>query len=146
MLTRNTLIALAREWEGTPYRHQASLKGAGADCLGFIRGLYREAAGREPERPPAYTPDWGEARIHGGEPMLEAARRHLIEKKPGAARVGDVLLFRMSPHAPVKHCALLCAPGRMIHAWSGRAVCETGIGPWWARRLTHVFTFPFVSD
>lgn len=37
----HTLLKEARSWVGTPYQHQATTKGAGCDCLGFIRGLYR---------------------------------------------------------------------------------------------------------
>jgi cell wall-associated NlpC family hydrolase len=29
------IIAAARSWIGTPYCHQASLKGVGCDCSGF---------------------------------------------------------------------------------------------------------------
>ncbi|HMM10451.1 MAG TPA: peptidase, partial [Paracoccus solventivorans] len=51
-------VEIARGWIGTPYVHQGSVKGAGADCLGLIRGVWRELYGTEPEAPPPYTPDW----------------------------------------------------------------------------------------
>ena len=41
-------------WIGTPYRHQASLKGVGCDCLGLVRGVWRAVIGDEPERAPPY--------------------------------------------------------------------------------------------
>ena len=44
---REEIVRLAREWIGTPYQHQASLKGVGADCLGFLRGVWREAVGED---------------------------------------------------------------------------------------------------
>lgn len=31
------IVAAARGWIGTPYLHQASLKGVGTDCLGLVR-------------------------------------------------------------------------------------------------------------
>jgi cell wall-associated NlpC family hydrolase len=31
-LTRDVIVAQARSWLGTPYRHQASLKGVGCDA------------------------------------------------------------------------------------------------------------------
>ncbi len=49
------VVAAARNWLGTPYRHQASVKGVGADCLGLVRGVWREVAGEEPETVPAYS-------------------------------------------------------------------------------------------
>ena len=54
------VVGAARGWIGTPYVHQASVRGAGCDCLGLLRGVWREVIGAEPETPPAYTPDWAE--------------------------------------------------------------------------------------
>jgi NlpC/P60 family putative phage cell wall peptidase len=56
------IIAAARSWIGTPYRHQASLKGVGCDCLGLLRGVWREVMGAEPEAPPPYAAGWAESR------------------------------------------------------------------------------------
>ena len=54
-------VAAARLWLGTPYVHQASARGAGSDCLGLVRGVWRALYGAEPERPPAYSAGvrWG---------------------------------------------------------------------------------------
>lgn len=135
----------ARGWIGTPYLHQASCRGVGTDCLGLVRGIWREVMGAEPERPPAYTPDWAEAT--GEERMLGAATRYLCHVE-GEAGMGDVLLFRMVARGPAKHAAILVSErleaGSMIHAYSGHAVCETHIGDAWRRRLVAVFRFPGV--
>ncbi|MFD0934795.1 peptidase P60, partial [Methylobacterium trifolii] len=40
-LTGADVVAQARLWLGTPYRHQASLAGVGCDCLGLLRGVWR---------------------------------------------------------------------------------------------------------
>ena len=37
-------LAEARRWIGTPYQHQASVLGAGCDCLGVLRGVWRGGA------------------------------------------------------------------------------------------------------
>jgi len=37
-LNRQLIVVETRDWIGTPYRHQASLKGVGCDCLGLVRG------------------------------------------------------------------------------------------------------------
>ena len=47
------VVATARGWLGTPYLHQASCRGAGCDCLGLLRGLWRALAGAEPAARPA---------------------------------------------------------------------------------------------
>src|SRR5699024_2841446 len=131
-----------RGWIGTPYRHQASLKGVGCDCLGLIRGVWREVVGAEPERPPAYSADWAEA--SGCEAMADAARRHLAEVPLNEIAAGDVLLFRWRTHLPAKHAAIATGAG-MIHAQDGAAVCEVPLTAWWRRRIAFVFRFPGVS-
>ena len=138
------IVAAARGWLGTPYLHQASAKGAGADCLGLVRGVWREVCGAEPETPPAYTPDWSEA--SGREVLWAAAARHLAPVPRAEAGLGDVLLFRMRRNGPAKHLAILSdmrgAEPRMIHAYSGRGVVENSLGPSWARRVAAAFRFP----
>jgi NlpC/P60 family putative phage cell wall peptidase len=129
----------ARSWIGTPYRHQASLKGVGCDCLGLLRGVWREVMGREPELPPPYSPDWAEA---GADTLVAAARRYLTEIDRRDLAPGDVLLFRWRDTLPAKHCAVVASPGSMIHAHDGASVVEVALCPWWRRHLAHAFRFP----
>ncbi len=139
-MSADAIVAAARRWIGTPYLHQTSLRGAGCDCLGLVRGVYAEMCGRPAEAPPPYSRDWAEAA--GCETMLEAARRHLAEIAPAQAAPGDVLIFRMRTHAMAKHAAILSAPDRMIHAAEGAPVCEVHLGAWWRRRIAAAFRFP----
>ncbi len=60
MTMREQILAEARTWIGTPYRHQASLRGVGCDCLGLVRGVWRVLYTSEPEATPAYAPDWAD--------------------------------------------------------------------------------------
>lgn len=143
-LTRAAVVAEARRWIGTPYHHQASLRGVGCDCLGLVRGVWRALYGDEPERPPLYSPDWAEA--GGRDTLLEAARRHLVPVAPAARATGDVLLFRWRAHLPAKHAGIVSAPGCMIHAHDGAAVAEVAIGPWWRRHIAFAFRFPGIDD
>ncbi|MBX3523232.1 MAG: C40 family peptidase [Xanthobacteraceae bacterium] len=140
MTKSDEIVAAARGWIGTPYRHQASLKGVGCDCLGFLRGVWREVQGSEPELPPAYSADWAEAGAR--ETLADAARRHLLEISLGEIAPGDVLLFRWRAHLPAKHCAIIATPKRMIHAHDGAAVAEVYFASWWRRRLAYAFRFP----
>jgi NlpC/P60 family putative phage cell wall peptidase len=99
------ILTLARAWVGTPYQHQASLKGVGCDCLGFVRGVYAEACGRAAEAPPSYSRDWAEAARR--ETLIEAAERHMVCLPLNHAEPGDVLIFRLRLGAMAKHCAIL---------------------------------------
>ena len=67
VLTRSSIVEAARDWIGTPYRHQASLRGVGCDCLGLVRGVWRTLVGGEPETPGPYGSDWAEAAGEEGE-------------------------------------------------------------------------------
>jgi NlpC/P60 family putative phage cell wall peptidase len=137
------VVALARSWIGTPYRHQGSCKGAGTDCLGLLRGLWREMLGAEPVAVPPYTPDWAETA--GAEDLLVAARRFLMPVAEGAAAEGDVLVLRMRDRGPAKHVGILADAGphpTLIHAYSGHGVVESPLTPSWARRIAGAFRFP----
>ncbi len=135
-----SVIAAARTWIGTPYHHQASMKGVGADCLGLVRGVYREVMDCEPEIPPPYTRDWGE--VVSGEPLLSAAARHLTPIAVAHISPADVLVFRLRSGMAAKHCAILVSPQTMVHAMEGTAASEVVFCSWWRRHLAGAFRFP----
>jgi len=164
---RAAIVAEARRWIDTPYHHQASCIAVGVDCVGLVRGVWRELFGGEPETLPGYGRDWSEAT--GRETLLEAARRHFIEVEPDAARAGDVLLFRYRPQTVAKHVGILAiSPSRsgepaefqkstsrlsdplarasLIHAVVGAPVTEIALTGWWRRRVVAAFQFPGVID
>jgi len=155
MTTRDEIVTEALTWVATPYRHQASLKGVGCDCLGLIRGVWRALYGGEPEAAPDYTPDWAEAK--GAETLAEAAGRHMTAVAPDAAEAGDVLLFRWRPNLPAKHAGVLIWPSRselrssspldrFVHAQEGAAVTTATLTPWWRRRVAYAFRFPGIHS
>ena len=100
-----TLSRLARGWIGTPYHHQASLRRIGTDCLGLVRGVWRELYGDDAETPPAYSRDWAEA--SGDEAMLEAARAISYQSRSRRSNAGDVIIFRLRAGFVAKHAAIL---------------------------------------
>lgn len=137
-------VVAARGWIGTPYRHQGSVRGAGADCLGLLRGVWREIYGAEPEAVPAYTPDWSEPARE--ERLWAAAARHLREIAPGEPLApGQVILFRMRAGGVAKHLGILARAGdcpSFVHAYSGHAVVESPLSGPWRRRIAARFEFP----
>jgi NlpC/P60 family putative phage cell wall peptidase len=138
----DAVVAAARGWIGTPYRHQASVKGAGCDCLGLLRGVWRELLGREPVAVPGYTPDWAEA---GGDEILMRVAARWLEARVWPPEPGDVLLFRIREGGIAKHLGICGRAGpsaSFIHAYSGHAVLETSLSAPWARRVVAVFAFP----
>lgn len=140
-MKRSDIIAEAASWIGTPYHHQASLKGAGADCLGLVRGVWRGLYGPEPAPVPAYGQDAND----GAEALLVGLSAHLV-RGAGEPMPGDLLLFRLRENWPARHCALLIEDSRFVHAVSGRSVATGAFGQWWRRRLVAHFAFPWLED
>lgn len=143
VLAVDHVVAEARTWLGTPYVHQASVRGAGTDCLGLIRGVWRGLLGAEPQAVPGYTADWSEA--EGREELRGAALRWLVAKPLDQASPGDVLLFRMREGAVAKHVGIQSETGgqpRFIHAYAGHAVVESPLSDPWARKIVGRFAFP----
>ena len=140
---RAMIVVAARRWIGTPYLHQASLLDVGCDCLGLVRGVWRDVIGSEPEHSGPYSADWAEA--SGLERLAEAGARHFEPVKIGDFDAGDVLLFRWRDRLPAKHLAIATCSTSMIHAHDGAAVCEIALPPWWRRRLAFAFRFPGVG-
>ena len=141
------VIAATRAWLGTPYRHQASLRGVGCDCLGLVRGVWRDVVGDEPETAPAYSANWAET--NGQETLLAAAGRNFKPIPKSRMEAGDVLVFRMNAGSVAKHCGILCATGeapRFIHAYEGQEVVEAALLPFWKSRLAGVFRFPITRE
>lgn len=137
---RARVLAAARGWIGTPYRHQGSRRGVGCDCLGLVRGVWRELYGREPETPPAYSAQW--AAIDGRDALSEAATRHFQPVPIAEARPGDLVLFRWREGRPAQHCGLLDEGGRVIHAYEGASVVSSPLTPGWAGRIAGAYRFP----
>lgn len=136
-------VTAARGWIGTPYRHQAACKGAGCDCLGLLRGVWREVLGDEPEPVPAYSMDWSEPQ--GDEVLWRAAGRWLRPKALNDDAAGDVILFRMRQGSVAKHLGIVGRVGAdasFIHAYAGRAVNESALTLPWRRRIVARFEFP----
>jgi NlpC/P60 family putative phage cell wall peptidase len=134
------LVQIARSWIGTPYVHQASLKHVGCDCLGLLRGIWRELTGEEPEEAPPYSLDWAEAT--GAETLYIALKRHAGEVGTERLAPGDIALFRMASRGPAKHCGVVAERGgapSLIHARQNKRVSEELLSLFWRNKLAFAF-------
>lgn len=138
------VIEAAMAWLGTPYRHQGSRKGVGCDCLGLVRGVWRDLYGTEPEDPGSYAADWAETGDR--DRLMEAARRYCRERSATGPSPGDLVLFRWRPNVAAKHAGIMVASDRFIHAYQGQAVLISALVPHWRRRIAGVFAFPALSS
>lgn len=132
-------MAAARQFLGTPYRHQASLAGAGCDCLGLLRGVWRARYGAEPMAMPPYRADLRDPLNAGA---LRQAAEALLIVETGPLGPGQVLLFRLNGMVEPKHCGILVSAQRFIHAQERLGVVEANLTEAWARRVSGRFRFP----
>lgn len=132
------VVTAARGWIGTPYHHQQSKKGIGVDCLGLVRGVWREIVGPEAVSVPTYGSSW---KTGGDDLMMDGLKDHMFRVDPSPAP-GRVLAFRYRAGLPSHHVAIATSASTMIHAYHKRAVMEVEITPWWMRKLAGCFEYP----
>lgn len=138
-MSDDQVVEAARQWLGTPYRHRASMLGAGCDCLGLLRGVWRTLYGREPVAVPTYRADRrGDAHP---EALREAAERILVAET-GPVAAGQVVLFRLGGLSEPRHCGIMVAQTRFIHAQEHLGVVEANLTPGWAKRVSGRYRFP----
>ncbi len=136
------IIVRARQWIGTPYLHQGTLKGVGCDCAGLVRGLWREVYGTEITGIPAYTADWAEPQRD--EYLRRVVARWFPPAPAGPLAHGQLVLFRMRRGAIAKHLGLVATDGpapSFIHAYTGHGVVESPLSAPWQRRIVARFLF-----
>ncbi len=113
---RQAIVAEALTWLGTPYHHQAGIKGVGCDCAYLLIRVYR-ALGLIPEIDPGpYPPDW---HLHrNDERYLGWVRR--FATAVATPRPGDAALWRFGRTA--SHGGIVVAWPTIIHAYRGQGV------------------------
>ncbi len=141
MRVAENVVAETLSWIGTPYRHQASAKGVGCDCLGLVRGVWRALYQSELPVHEDYAADWSCSGVE--EALLAGAHRHFQLCKPGSFLRGRLLIFRWRPHLPARHAGVAVTQDHFVHAYDGGGgVVRSFLVPQWHRRIAGVFAFP----
>ena len=145
-MQRLDIVREARSWLGTPYHHQASLKGVGVDCVGLVRGIWRELTGYDPvPNPPAYSSDWHS--VADRDSIIDLGKeKMLVISRDAEPSVGDVVALAMLRRSAATHVGVLTADGTMIHAAQGSGVSEVEFRGHFASKVRLAFTFPFVDE
>jgi NlpC/P60 family putative phage cell wall peptidase len=140
--TPEQIAAEARSWVGTPWHHQASLRGIGADCIGLVVGVAAACGVKEAA---IYRSD-PLSRGYGREPvpemLLGLADKFLDRIAIESARLGDVLLFNVR-QVPM-HFGIISreAPRYIVHSYiTVDKVAENRLDVVWARRVTRAYRF-----
>ncbi len=113
---RQSIVAEALSWAGTPYHHQARLKGVGVDCVGLPIGVAR-ALGLVP-------PDFdiaGYPRTPDGQTLIALCDLHMAGRVELVdMQIGDVLVQKFTATGPPQHMGIV-VPHRdglaLLHAF-----------------------------
>lgn len=93
MTTRTDIVECAREFLGTPFHHQARLKGVGVDCAGLCIGVARKFG--------LIDPAWditGYDRNPNGHTLMAACLQQLDPVDWDLMQPGDVIMVRFDTH------------------------------------------------
>jgi cell wall-associated NlpC family hydrolase len=115
---RAAVVAEAISWLGTPFHHEARVKGAGVDCAMLLCEVYARAGLVGRIDVPHYPPDW---HLHRDVERFLALLAAHAREIAGPPEPGDVALFRFG--RCFSHGAIVTAWPRLIHAnFAARAV------------------------
>lgn len=109
---RAAVVAEAMTWLGTPFHHNARLKGVGVDCAMFVIAVYSAAGLIAAYEPAAYPHDW---HIHRDvERYLAEVLKVGREITREQAKPGDIVLYKFG--RVFAHGAIVVAWPQIIHA------------------------------
>ena len=114
MTTRDQVVAEAMSWLGTPFHHEARLKGVGVDCANLLIGVFAAVGMVEPIALEHYAHDW---HLHQDDPkFMRYLLQHADPLPPGEPPLpGDIAMFRYGRQAA--HGAIVTAWPVVVHAW-----------------------------
>lgn len=142
MTQANNIVTQARTWLGTPFHHQARLKGKGCDCLGLIIGVVDELGLVDSRgQPLAGYDEVSYSKEPDGAYLTQKLTALLDEAPLAEASAGDLALFTVRDNP--QHLAFLTdyeGGLGMIHCYAqARRVVEHRLDEDWKQRLVKVF-------
>lgn len=142
---KDLIVQAALTWNGTPYHHQARVKGIGVDCAQFIAAVAEEVGIIQPgtKIPFDYSPEW---HLHNTEEKLIGYLKHFgCVEQEGPGEPGDIIAFRIG-HC-IGHLGILLPNSQFIHAQNRsdpKQVTVNTLSAAWQKRHAMTFSFPGV--
>jgi len=140
-VTREEIVAKAREYFGTRWTHKGRVKGVGVDCAGLVVCVYSELGFDVVDNLDYSGGD--EIEMLLGTLRIQATERTVDEMKPG-----DVVVFRNTKYTltqpMLNHVGIVTADNSFIHSWStpsAERVVETPFNRFWTSCIVGVFGF-----
>src|SRR5262245_33676873 len=140
MLLRDQIIAEARTWLRTPFRHQGRVKGVGVDCAGLVV-MVGQSLGLLTYDTREYGVIPNPRRMKG---LLD---QYLVPIQLGEFKPGDVvyMAFKQFPVHPPMHLAIVTDVG-IIHAFAtNKIVVEHSLDAEWRGRFRNAYSYPGVN-
>lgn len=144
MTARADVVCCARTWVGTPYQHQARLRGVGVDCAGLVIGVARELG--------LIAPDWdvtGYSAQPDGSSLIGWCGSAMAEVKREDMQPGDVVVvaFDRAPGHMGFVADYLHGGLSIIHALNGSSqrVVETRLEFTRAMRFIRAYKLPGIA-
>lgn len=139
-VSRTAVVREARRFMGTPFVHQASLRGIGCDCIGLVVGVASELGLPEAAAWKRDLRFMGYGRLPVPTKLLEACNVYLDRIEVNRAGLGDVLLmtFMREP----MHFGIISdtEPFYMIHSYATAGhVVEHILDEKWRQRVLYAF-------
>lgn len=139
---REAVVREAQTWLGTPWHHQARVKGGGVDCGQILAGVFH-AAGLIPDVDAGeYPPDW---HLHRAAEHYLGLVERFMARISGPPQPGDVVLYRYG--RCISHGGIVVEWPLIVHSLKGSGVIlddaeananlaehQAGVWSLWARR------------
>jgi NlpC/P60 family putative phage cell wall peptidase len=125
-LLRAAIVAEAYSWVGTPYHHQAMLRGIGVDCAMLPIGVYRAFGFLTDFDPRPYPVEW---HLHHDDERFIKALETVGARRVDQPQPGDIAMFKYGRTA--SHGSIVVTPGaegvhmKFIHSYIGRGCVES---------------------
>lgn len=114
---RDEVVREAKSWLGTPYHHQAFVKGAGVDCGFLLICIYHACGLIDWIDPRPYPHDW---HLHRSAEMYLGWVERYAMKVDRAPKAGDIVLFKFG--RCISHGGIMLNDHDIIHAYIGLGV------------------------
>lgn len=115
---RMAIVAEARSWDGTPYRHQFMTKGVGTSCILFILAVYANVGLVPKEVPPFFNEDWAfNSPACRMPPWFENwVSKYLIEIPEHELKIGDIITYNFGKEPALSHSSIMIEEDMVIHS------------------------------
>jgi NlpC/P60 family putative phage cell wall peptidase len=144
MVTRTQIIEEVKTWIGTPYHHQAGVKGVGVDCAYLVGHVAQNVGSIMKFKVEPYSVEW---HWHSKEERMCSIIESFGAKEipVNAFKPGDILAFKYG--RVCSHLGIMIDFDKFVHAHikTGKVLVNTLTGEY-LERLERVYQFPNIEE